>query len=98
MIIIFNVIVMTINIAITIIIIFITTDITVTITIIFITINITVTVIIVIFSDGPWSPTASICLPAQAYAEAHQVPASSQGDHGDDDGDDQHPHGDDARF
>ena len=49
------------------------------------------------FSDGPWSPTASICLPAQANAEADQVSASPQGDHhpdnhdddgGDDDDDD----------
>ena len=35
------------------------------------------------FSDGPRPPTASLCLPAQTHAEAHQVPASSQGDHGD---------------
>ena len=35
------------------------------------------------FSDGPRPPTASLCLPAQTHAEAHQVPASSQGDRGD---------------
>ena len=40
------------------------------------------------FSDGPRPPTASLCLPAQTHAEAHQVPASSQGDHDDDDQDD----------
>ena len=35
------------------------------------------------FADGPRPPAASICLPAQAHAETHQVPASSQGDHDD---------------
>ena len=40
------------------------------------------------FADGPRPPTASICLPAQTHAEAHQVPASSQGDRDDVDQDD----------
>ena len=40
------------------------------------------------FADGPRPPAASICLPAQTHAEAHQVPASSQGDHDDVDQDD----------
>ena len=40
------------------------------------------------FSDGPRPPTASLCLPAQTHAEAHQVPASSQGDRDDVDQDD----------
>ena len=39
-------------------------------------------------ADGPRPPAASLCLPAQTHAEAHQVPASSQGDHDDDDQDD----------
>ena len=40
------------------------------------------------FADGPRPPAASLCLPAQTHAEAHQVPASSQGDHDDVDQDD----------